>query len=296
MRIPLHERLKQEVFFLDGAMGTQLMAAGIESCACNDYMNVLSPEIIIGIHRRYLDAGSDGIITNTFGANFVALKRHGHEDKVYDINKAGAQAGREAAGDDRYVLGDIGPTGDFLKPLGTLDPLQLKDFYTEQVRGLVDGGVDGIIIETMTAIDEFSIAIQAARLAGNVPVLASLAYDPARGGFRTMMGIDPAGVLAQTGELGLTAIGFNCGTLAMNQYVRLAEVYMNTIGDREIVLLAEPNAGKPELIDGKAVYKLSPEEYAASTTQIFNAGARILGGCCGTTPEHIEAMVKAIRG
>ncbi|MBN1817568.1 MAG: homocysteine S-methyltransferase family protein [Sedimentisphaerales bacterium] len=296
MRKSLPERLKQDVFFLDGAMGTQLMAAGVEPGACNEYINLLSPEMVIEIHRRYLEAGCDGIITNTFGANAVALKRHGHEKEAYEINKAGALAGRQAAGPDRYVLGDVGPTGDFLKPLGTLEPLQLKDAFAEQVRGLVDGGVDGIIIETMTAVDELCIAIQTARLTTDLPMLASLAFDPAKEGFRTMMGIDPAGVVAQTRELGLTAIGFNCGTLTMDQYIRLAETYSAALEDTNMLLLAEPNAGKPELIDAKAVYKLSPEEYAAAAKQIFDAGAGLLGGCCGTTPEHIKAMVKAIRG
>jgi 5-methyltetrahydrofolate--homocysteine methyltransferase len=274
-------------------MGTQLMAAGAGVGACNDYLNIASPELVVGIHKRYFDAGSDCVITNSFGANRYSLKRHGYEEKVVDVNIAAGRVARQAAGEDRYVLGDIGPCGDFLEPLGGVKADELKQAFAEQSLALVEGGVDGFIVETMTAIEEMVIASEAIRSVCDLPVLCSLAYDPAGEEFRTMMGLSPADAVASIvgdGVTAITAIGFNCGTLTMEQYVRLAEVYAGLIGDSGLLLLAEPNAGRPELSEGMAVYSLSPDDYAAAMSDIHRAGATILGGCCGTSPEYIAAV------
>ena len=157
----LRERIRQELFLLDGAMGTQLIARGINAGTCNDYLNIESPDIISEIHLAYLKAGSDAVTTNTFGANQYALARHGLAGKVAEINSAAVKIARQAAGDDHYILGDIGPTGDFLEPLGNLKPAECKDAFTRQAEALLAGGVDGFIIETMTALDEITIAIEA---------------------------------------------------------------------------------------------------------------------------------------
>ena len=295
-RIDLSRRLNSGVFFfIDGAMGTQLMAEGVQSGSCYDAVNLKSPEIVERIHRRYFDAGCDAVLTNSFGANAVALARHGLSGKVAEINRAAGEIARRAAGPDRYVLGDIGPCGDFLEPVGSLKPDALRSAFADQARGLVAGGVDGIIIETMTALDEMLLAVEAVRSVCRLPIFCSFAYDPAPEGFRTMMGVTPEAIVQKFSVLNIAALGFNCGTLTMDSYVSLTERLAGLLKGTDIALLAEPNAGRPELIDGRAVYRLSPEEYAAAVVRIFKAGARILGGCCGTSPAHIAAMINAIR-
>ena len=297
-RPKLTERIKRGVFLLDGAMGTQLFARGIEPGLCNDWFNVESPDIVLEIHRAYFNAGSDAVLTNTFGANRYALARHGHADKAFEVNKAGAEVARKAAGEDRYVLGDIGPTGDFLEPLGSLRAEQVKDAFTEQVNALRQGGVDGLVIETMTALDELEAAIRAAKTAGGgLPVLASMSFDKGAVGFRTMMGVDIPTAVSKMLSLGVDAVGFNCGTAALGEYVDLSKAYVAAVQSAKwkTPVFVEPNAGKPELVDGQAVYKVTPEEFAAACRKIVDAGICILGGCCGTGPEHIHAVAQTLK-
>lgn len=294
-RINLKERIKQGVFLLDGAMGTQLIARGIEPGACSDYLSIDSPDTIFDIHRGYLDAGSDAVSTNTFGANKYALNRHGLSDKVEAINKAGAELARRAAGEDRYVLGDIGPSGDFLEPLGALKPDELKEAFTEQAKGLLAGGVDGFIIETMTALDEMVIAIKAVKSVCDLPVFASLAFDKAGDDYRTMMGLDVGSAVSKIVSLGIDAVGFNCGKMLLDDYVALAAKYVSAAGGQEIAILAEPNAGIPELVEDKAIYNVSPDNFAQVAQKIHSAGVGIIGGCCGTDPKHIEAVGKSLK-
>jgi 5-methyltetrahydrofolate--homocysteine methyltransferase len=295
-RIDLSKRLKSGVFFfIDGAMGTQLMAEGVQPGSCYDAVNLKSPEIVERIHRRYFDAGCDAVLTNSFGANAVTLARHGLSANAAEINRAAGEIARRAAGPDRYVLGDIGPCGDFLEPVGSLKPDALRSAFADQARGLVAGGVDGIIVETMTALDEMLLVVEAARSVCHLPILCSFSYDPAPEGFRTMMGLTPEAIVRKFSGQGIAALGFNCGTLTMDGYIALTERLAGLLKGTGLALLAEPNAGRPELIDGKAVYRLTPEEYAASVVKIHKAGATILGGCCGTSPAHIAAMINAIR-
>ena len=294
----LRTRIQKGVFVLDGAMGTQLIARGVEPGRCNDWLNVELPNMVLDVHRAYIDAGSDAILTNTFGANRYALGRHGCADKAFEINKAGAQVARKAAGESRYVLGDIGPTGDFLEPLGTLKPEQVREAFIEQVKGLREGGVDGFIIETMTALDELELAIDAARSAGGgLPVLASMSFDKGGAGFRTMMGVEASAAVARMIALGVDAVGFNCGTTTLDEYVELSKTYVAAAkaAKGKVQVFAEPNAGKPELVDGQAVYKVTPEEFAAACRRILDAGIHILGGCCGSTPNHIRAVAQTLK-
>ena len=293
-RISLKERIKQGLFLLDGAMGTQLIARGLEVGKCNDYLNIESPDIVFDIHKAYLEAGGDAVLTNTFGANKYALARHGLGDKVEEINTAASRIARRAAGDGYYVLGDIGPSGDFLEPLGSLKPDELKDAFATQAKALLAGGVDGFIIETMTALDEVAIAIEAVKSVSDLPVFASMAFDKAGDDFKTMMGVDVSGAVSKIASLVVDAVGFNCGGLNMEQYVELANVYASEVKG-QVPLLAEPNAGKPELVDGRAVYKVSPQDFTTAVEKIYSAGINIIGGCCGTGPEHIEAMAKKLR-
>jgi 5-methyltetrahydrofolate--homocysteine methyltransferase len=297
-KISLKERIKQGVLLLDGAMGTELIARGIQAGACNEHLNIDSAGIISDIHNAYLLAGSDAIITNTFGANKYTLARHEFAEQVTLINKAGAELAREVAGEEKYVLGDIGPSGDFLEPLGRLNPDELKDAFTAQTEALLDGGVDGFIIETMTAPDETVIAIEAIKsIAGERPVLVLMSFDEAGDSFKTMMGVSVEAYVSRIVPLNVDAIGFNCGTLSLDQYVVLSEEFVSVVRalSNAVAICAEPSAGKPELIDNKAVYKVSPKDFAAMVEKIHSAGISIIGGCCGTAPAHIEAIAKKIK-
>jgi methionine synthase I (cobalamin-dependent) len=294
-REDLRTRIQDGLFLLDGAMGTQLFARGVQPGTCNDELNLSSPDVVLDVHRAYVEAGSDAVLTNTFGANRHALARHGFADKAFEINKAGAEIARSAVGDEHYVLGDIGPTGDFLEPLGALKASQVKEAFIEQVKGLLAGGVDGFIIETMTALDELEAAIDAVKTAGGGrPLFASMSFDKGNAGFRTMMGVDVAAAVARMLSLGADAVGFNCGTASLDEYVDLSRACVAAAGT-EALVFAEPNAGKPELVDGKAVYRTAPDEFAAACRKIRSAGVHILGGCCGTGPQHIRAVAHALR-
>lgn len=294
-KVDLAQRINEGLFLLDGAMGTELMARGVEAGKCSDYLNIESPGTVLEIHRAYLEAGSDGIITNTFGANRFALGRHGFGEMAEKINTAAARLARRTASEERYVLGDIGPSGDFLEPLGALKADELKAAFAEQARGLLAGGVDGFIIETMMALEEIDLAVGAVKSVCDLPVLVSLAYDSGGAGFKTMMGVDVAGAVEKIAGLGVVAIGFNCGTADMDGYVKLAGEYVSALSGRDVLALAEPNAGLPKLVDGRAVYNLSSEDFVAAAEKIYSAGVTIIGGCCGTGPAHIEAVAKRLK-
>ncbi|MHC4117817.1 MAG: homocysteine S-methyltransferase family protein [Planctomycetota bacterium] len=294
----LLESIKQRVFLLDGAMGTQLIARGVEVGTCNDYLNVESPDIVSDVHRAYLQAGSDAVITNTFGANGYVLARHGLADQVAAINERGTQIARQAAGEQKYVLGDIGPSGDFLEPLGPVKAAELRDTFARQAEALLAEGVDGLLIETMTALDEVTIAVEAVKsVSGDLPVFASMSFDKAGDAFKTMMGVGVEDAAARLVSLGVDAIGFNCGTATLDEYVELAENLVSAVRalSDNVIVLAEPNAGKPQLIDDKAVYNVSPDDFAAAAEKIHRAGASMIGGCCGTSPAHIEAVAKRMK-
>jgi len=297
-RTSLKNRLTQGLLLLDGAMGTELIARGTEVGKCNDYLNVESPDVVMDIHGAYFQAGSDAVLTNTFGANKYVLARHGLADDVEKINTAGAQIARRAAGERKYVLGDIGPSGDFLEPLGNLEPAQLRAAFAEQAGGLLAGGVDGFIIETMTALDEVTIAIEAVKsVSGELPVLASMAFDKIPIGFRTMMGVDIESAVSKIVSLGVDAVGFNCGTLTLDEYIELAGKYAAaaSVLSKDVIIFAEPNAGKPQLVGDRPVYRVSPEDFAAAAKRIHSAGVNIIGGCCGTGPEHIKVLAEKLR-
>lgn len=275
-------------------MGTQLFARGARYGQCLELLNTERPQIVADVHRAYLAAGSDAVLTNTFGGNAVSLERHGAAKRTGELNRAAAVLARRAAGIGRTVLGDIGPCGDFLEPLGALKKDDLVAAFAEQAKGLANGGVDGFIIETMTAVEEVEAAIEAVKSVSDLPILVSLAFDPAGQGFRTMMGVSAAQAAERLCGPGIAAIGFNCGLPDMEGYVRLAGEYAGAIRGKGIGLLAEPNAGRPKLDGERAVYTLTPEAFASALNEIHQAGATVLGGCCGTTPEHIAAAVQLI--
>ncbi|MEN6386696.1 MAG: homocysteine S-methyltransferase family protein [Phycisphaerales bacterium] len=292
------ERLSGGLLFVDGAMGTQLMAKDVHPGICNDYLNIESPEIIGEIHRSYFEAGSDAVYTNSFGANEIALARHNLGNKLEEINAAAAKIAKKAAesvGGEKYVIGDIGPCGDFLQPLGTLEPDKLRAVFAKQAKALYNAGVDGFVVETFMAIDEAIVAVEGVKSVCKLPVFVSLSYDWGNDDFRTMMGATVEQEVSIFSDLDVDAIGFNCGTLKMEQYLHLTEKFVKLLKGKKVSVLAKPNGGKPELINGKAVYRLAGEEFGDWAAKIHEAGAVIIGGCCGTSPAHIQAMTKKLK-
>ena len=297
-RTELKKRIGEGLFLLDGAVGTLLMQQGIRPGSGLVLANLEHGDIVIKIHKSYLDAGSDAIITNTLIANRIFLGKHNLAEKCVEINHAAALLARKAAGDSHYVLGNLGPTGDFLEPIGLLKPADVKLAYIEQAQALLSGGIDGFIIETMTAAEEMTAAIEAVKsVCGTLPVFASMAFDPAGKAFRTSMGVDVETAVSKMVEAGADCIGFNCGTIPVGDYERLARefaAFARAIGDNRPVY-TEPNAGKPQLQGGGVVYGLLPEDFAAMMLDVYNAGVHIIGGCCGTTPDHIRAVAQLLK-
>ena len=278
----------------DGAMGTELQRAGLAVGECGDRWNLEQPGRVIAIHTAYIEAGSEAIVTNSFGSNRWVLGRYGLADRVVAINRAAAIAARRAAARTASVLGDIGPCGGFLRPLGDIEPDILEAEFTGQARALLDGGADAIIIETMSALDELQIAIRAARAAGAPLVIASMAFDRVpNGNIRTMMGVSPEQAAQAAVETGADIVGANCGThTTAEDFARVVAAYRQ-VTERPVMI--QSNAGSPELVDGRAVYRLTPDEFADGMKAVVAAGANIVGGCCGTTPAHIAALARQLK-
>jgi methionine synthase I (cobalamin-dependent) len=253
------------------------------------------PADVEAIHRAYRDAGCELITTNTFGGCSATLNRHGLADRVAELNRAGAQAVRRAVGDAAWVVGDIGPFGDFLAPWGDTSPGELLVIFRQQVEALCEGGCDAFIIETMSDPAEVAVAVQAAKEAGDRPVIATYAFtDGGNKSFRTMVGNDVKDAIARAVEAGADVVGANCGSsLGLDDYVNLAEQIVAAAQGRPVIV--QPNAGSPTLVDGKLIYKARPEDMAAAVPRLLKTGVRIIGGCCGTTPKHLQAMGDAIR-
>ena len=287
--------VKERVVILDGAMGSELIRHGFRSESCPEEWNISHPEVITEIHREYLAAGADVIQTNTFGGSSAKLAHFGRQGAVAELNVAAARLARQARDEtapDKLVAGDIGPTGKFLKPMGDLGPDELREVFLEQAAALVEGGVDLISIETMFDLAEACLAVEAARsVAGDRPVMACLTYGVTPRGYRTMMGVAPRRGCTALLDAGADVVGCNCSITGELMVELVAEIRAIT----DAPLLAEPNAGQPRLEEGTTVYDESPRHYAASAAAIVAQGANLIGGCCGTTPEHIAALVKALR-
>ena len=293
----LRDRLRQDLLLLDGGMGSQLIERGVQPTRGNDTLNLEAPEVVLSIHRDYMAAGSQALLTNSFGANAVSLKRHGLADQTEIINQSAAQITRQAAGQQGYVIGDIGPCGEFLEPLGSLRTDELFAAFAGQIRGLAAGQVDGFIIETMTALEEIEVAVQAVRsIAPEAVILTAMAYDRNPRGFRTMMGVAPERAVEHLARLEVDAVGFNCGSATLEEYVELTGIIATALKATraDIALLAEPNAGKPVIEQGEVVYKITPEEFSDAVLRMVDCGATLLGGCCGTTPAFIQAIASQL--
>ncbi len=286
---------ESQIVMADGAMGTMLFEAGLKFGDPPEEWNVKYPERVRAIHRGYIDAGSKLILTNTFGGNRFRLGMHNLQARVAEFNQAGAallRAEIEAAGERSewaLVVGDIGPSGEILAPLGALEYADAVAGFAEQSAALAAGGVDAIWIETMSALEEIQAAVEGVRQAApELPIIATMTFDT-RG--HTMMGVSPEQALKALTGLGAAAVGGNCGN---GPDEILAVVKKMRAADPNAILVAKSNAGMPELVKGKAVYQAKPEQMAEYARQIREAGARIVGACCGSTPAHLKAMGEAL--
>lgn len=288
------DRLKTEVLVCDGAMGTMLQENGLSPGECPEMWNITHKKVVQSIHREYLDAGCNILITNTFGGNLFKLRKMGLEDNVHEANIAGAHLAKDAAGDRAYVLGDIGPTGEFMEPLGELKYEDFYNVFKEQALALRSGGVDGIIIETMSALEEVRAAVLAVQENTDLPVVAAMTFQVTDSGFRTMMGVDIKKAVTGIKDIGCDVIGSNCGC-GIREMVRVIKEMRRCSGTGSY-LITEPNAGMPRLVDGKTVFDESPQDMAAFVPELLKEGVKIIGGCCGTTPAHIREIVRAVKG
>lgn len=281
-------RLKESILVCDGAMGTMIYAHGFFINRCFDELNLSAPEIIGEIHRQYIAAHADILETNTFGANIFKLRPYGFAEKVQQINKRGAELARTAATNNQYVAGSIGPLGLSLRPFGNLEPEEAADAFTSQAEGLLAGGIDLFVLETFRNIDELAIAIQAVKKISDLPVIAQATF--------TEFGVTPGGTSPeQVVDIALSAgadiVGANCsvGPQPMLQVIE----QMTAAGAK--LISAQPNAGNPRVHEGRFLYMSTPEYHAEFARRLINAGANIIGGCCGTTPEHIKSIASAVR-
>ncbi|RXK53522.1 homocysteine methyltransferase [Oleiharenicola lentus] len=288
---PLLEALATRRLVCDGAMGTQLFLAGLESGACGEAWNLTHPDRVLAIQRRYADAGADCIISNSFGGSRIMLRRHGHEAELAAINAAAVRITREAfGGRPGYVLGDIGPLGALLEPYGELTEAEARSALEEQATALVKAGADAIIIETQTGLEELGLAIDAAKAAGSSCIIASLAYDLSMDGtfYKTMMGVSPEQAAEFIQERGAHIAALNCGTgMDMKGAAMVGKLYRENCS---LPVMVQPNAGLPVLENLKAVYKQLPADMAKDVPEVLATGISIIGSCCGSTPDHTRAI------
>lgn len=291
-------RLRSEVMVLDGAMGTMLFAAGLAPGACPELWNADRPEVLEGVHRAYFGAGCDMVETNTFGGTRLKLKAYGLESRCRELNEKGARLARAVCPAGGYVAGSIGPTGhlpDTFEPLGDTPAELFSENFREQALALAAGGVDLFAIETMMIPEEAELAVKAAKEATGLPVMCSMTFqfNPAKGIDRTMWGTGPAEAAYRLVEAGADIVACNCGDGGPGRVPAiLAEMRKGTAA----LLAAYPNAGTPRVVGDKTVYDLTPEAMAAAYPAILDAGARIVGACCGSTPAHIKAIAGVVRG
>jgi methionine synthase I (cobalamin-dependent) len=286
----LRDRLSQPgILIADGATGTMLQKAGLPPGAAPEHWNLENPSAVRTLYRAYVEAGSDIILTNTFGGTRTRLERDNLGEKTTDINRAAARLAREVAGDKVIVFGDIGPTGKLLKPFGPLVPADAVDAFAEQATALAEGDADAILIETMSDMNEAKLAIEGVRKAVGLPIIVTFSFDTHG---HTMMGVKPALAAREIWAMDVTAVGANCGrtlseTLTAIQAMRQAVP--------EAVLMAKPNAGLPHADGVDLVYDVTPEIMAEYALKFAAEGVKIFGGCCGSTPEHIRAVAKALK-
>lgn len=288
------DKMKEgKVLISDGAWGTFLHQKGLKVQECPESWNIERPDDVLEIAKSYVDAGADIILTNSFGGSPFKLEGYGLKQKTYELNKAAGEISKKAAGDKALVLGSLGPTGKMVM-MGEIPEAELLEGLTEQVKGLVEGGVDGIVIETMSDLEEARVAIKASKTVCDLDVACTFTFSKTQTGeYRTMMGTGVSEFLEMAQEAGADIIGANCGngTAGMIDIVReIREI------NPDIPVLVHANAGLPVYKDGETVFPESASEMAVQMKDLVAAGANIVGGCCGTTPEHIRLISQLLAG
>ncbi len=285
----IRARLRQGVLVSDGATGTQLQAAGLTGGSCPEVWNLKEPDIVRGVCERYVAAGSEAVITNSIGGNLLSLSAHGLSDDCRVLNRRAAELAREGVGESVYVFGSVGSTGRMLEPYGDLTEAEAIAAYRPQIEALIEGGVDAILVETIIALEEAVAALKAAaEVAPEFPRCCTMSFGMAG---RTEFGVTPEDAVRALEDQGVSALGANCGggskeTLPVVEKLAAAA---------SVPVIAHPNAGLPRLEGGVTIFPETPEEMAAYAVRMVAAGARVVGGCCGSTPEHIRAIAAAVR-
>ncbi|MBN2381282.1 homocysteine S-methyltransferase family protein [bacterium] len=284
-------RVQQGIVVFDGAMGTMLFQAGLAGGQCPELWNDTQPDRVRQVHQLYFEAGCDVVETNSFGGSSIKLHSYDLQDRAVELNRKAAQIARSAAPTDRYVAGSVGPSGQFLQPLGELSESELSESFGEQCLALAEGGVDLFCIETMMDLQEATIAVKAAKEKTGLPVIATMTFNKTPNGYFTMMGVTPADAAQQLKQAGADIIGANCGN-GPNEMIELVPLFTQAT---DLPLLFQSNAGMPKLVDGTASYDMGPDEYAGYIPAFLEAGTRLIGGCCGTTPDHIRRIAELVR-
>ena len=288
----IYEALEKGILISDGAMGTMLQGKGLTDGGAPELWNVENPTAIEEVLEEYAAAGANLITTNTFGGTRGRLQMHGLEDRLFELNKAGAEIARKVA--DRhpgcYVMGDVGPSGELMEPMGTMTVDDAKELFADQIKALVAGGVDAILIETMSDLQEVEAAVKAAKeVAPNLPIIVTFSFDT---NLRTMMGVKPAVAVTTLAAEGVRIIGANCGR-GVDEMRVIAKELTEARPDG-VFIITQSNAGLPKLVGGDFVYDGTPEEMAKYAQDMKELGVNVIGSCCGSSPAHTKAMAATV--
>ncbi len=286
------ERLANgEILIFDGATGTYLQKHGLEPGGSPELMNADNPDVIQQMAGHYFEAGSDIVLTNSFGGNRFMLERYGAGERLAELNKLSAEHAKAVAPDGKYVAGSIGPTGEFIEPLGDVTEDEMYDTFSEMSKAFESGGADAVMIETQLSLDEAMIAIRAAKENTDLVVMSTMVFDKGPRGYFTMMGTTPEQAVEGLQDAGADIVGTNCG----NGIERMIEIAKRMRSVTEKYLVVQSNAGLPVIKNGETHYLESPEFMAKHFKELAQLPINILGGCCGTTDDHIRALVKCVR-
>lgn len=280
-----------EKLLCDGAMGTMLIKRSVRAEECPERLNLEEPKTVENIARTYLNAGADIILTNTFGGSPLKLSLFGLEKKCEEINETAVRLARRAIGHNALLAASVGPTGGMLEPYGDIDPSQMYDSFHRQAKTLLESGIDMVAVETMTDISEARLAVKAVRdLNHEIPIAAAMTFEISPKGFHTIMGVSVKQAAHDLAEAGADLVGSNCGNGIDNMIAVAAEYKKHT----QLPLIIQPNAGLPLVHGGHLTYPETPQYMAGKIPDLLKLGVSIIGGCCGTTPEHIQAFRRAI--
>lgn len=279
------------ILLSDGAMGTMLFASGLTDGGAPELWNVTNPDKVKAVYQAYIDAGSNIICTNTFGGTSARLKMHELQDRVVELNRESVRLAREVADKvGALVAGSVGPSGELIEPVGPLSMAEAEAIFAEQMQGLLEGGVDLILVETMSHLNEVVAAVKAARkVAPNIPVATTMSFDT---NLHTMMGVSPRQAVEQLAKLGVKIIGANCGT--GSDEMAIIATQLAQYRPEGVYLMVQSNSGLPQYVEGKIVFGGTPDVMAEYASHMRNLGINIIGACCGSTPEHIAAMRSAL--